>query len=78
MEKITGPLGYWTFPILNIIMDALSSHSLRTDSKKEHPHHETETMKIPILVNEEKWEWTDYRGNKRDITVHRKVTPVKS
>ena len=27
---------------------------------------------LPV-VNEERWAWTDYKGNKRDIVVHRKV-----
>jgi len=28
----------------------------------------------PVMqTNEERWEWTDYRGRKREIVVHRKV-----
>ena len=26
-----------------------------------------------IAENAETWEWTDYKGNRRDITVHREV-----
>lgn len=27
----------------------------------------------PVAMNEEIWEWTDYKGRARSLTVHRKV-----
>ncbi len=31
------------------------------------------TVYKPVAVNKEVWEWTDYKGRKRTITVHREV-----
>ena len=31
----------------------------------------------PAAVNKETWEWTDWRGRKRVITVHREVRYVQ-
>ena len=32
---------------------------------------------IPVVRNEEVWEWEDYKGRKRTITVHREVKELE-
>lgn len=39
---------------------------------KYFPPTQTQTYK-PAAVNKETWEWTDWKGRKRTITVHREV-----
>lgn len=36
-----------------------------------------EPSQSPRLVNKETWEWTDWKGRKRSITVHREVKEVE-
>lgn len=31
-------------------------------------------LKAPSVENEETWEWVDYHGRQRRVTVHRKMT----
>ena len=35
-----------------------------------------ETKTEIAYQNEETWEWTDWKGQRRQITVHRKVYPL--
>ena len=34
---------------------------------------EPESSNTPLLSNEETWEWTDWKGRERKLTVHRTV-----
>ena len=58
---IRGPLGIWTYPILNALLSILNN-----------------VLRLNVLTpkkttNIEVWEWTDYLGRKRTLTVHREV-----
>lgn len=75
-KKLTGPFGFWTFPVLNALVSILSNQSTvsnqsteSTDNKKKEEEHTTPQA----ITNEESWNWVDYKGNKREIIVHRKV-----
>lgn len=62
-QQFRGPLGLWPFPIVNMILQMLQQRSTAT------------TQRVPQRThNIEKWEWTDYKGNKREFTIHREVT----
>ena len=60
MVKIKGPLGIWTYPILNILIEMLTTIRARQGFAS-------------TRSNIEVWEYTDRKGKKRTIRVHRKV-----
>ena len=62
MDKISGPLGLWSWPLLNALLNLVQSKRLSNAS-----------MPSPQLINEETWTWIDWHGKERTITVHRKV-----
>ena len=62
-QSFKGPLGLWSFPILNFILQMMQGQ--RTSAIR------------PVagrIRNEEKWNWTDYKGRPREFIIHREVT----
>lgn len=96
-QKLTGPFGFWTFPLLKIVIGIFHSnrYSNRYSNKfsernitdnitdKNTNNETTPTAELPdftpaeppaespVIVNTEKWSWTDYKGVKQEITVKR-------
>jgi len=64
--RFTGlGLGVWGWPIVNILLERLSARgasSLRGRSSLS-----------PTMANVERWEWTDYKGRRRELIIHREV-----
>jgi len=69
LELITGPLGLWKFPILNLLLAIVlqSRQPVQTQKKQE----------VKKVKNVEIWQWKDIEGNTRYIKVHRYVEPVE-
>ncbi|MCK5615617.1 hypothetical protein KAR91_77850 [Candidatus Pacearchaeota archaeon] len=68
MAELSGPLGFWSFPLLGIIFDMLSGS---TSGRINLSGSSTSRQKIE---NEEKWEIVrDDNGNLSEIVVHREV-----
>jgi hypothetical protein len=60
LDKISGPLGLWPFPLLNLLLQILGSRS--------------GVFTSPIRAeNLEEIVWTDWRGRERRMTIHREV-----
>lgn len=69
-NEIVGPLGIWKFPILNRLLAALRTRgSTALSAVRALPP----PQDVARAHNLETWEWTDYRGKDRKITVHREV-----
>lgn len=67
MADLSGPLGFWSFPLLSIIFDMLSG-STRGGINL------TASTSRQTIQNEEKWEIVrDGEGNLSEIVVHREV-----
>jgi len=73
-EEIRGPIFGWRFPFLNRLLALLNS---RRHGKGALPNPVQAALPSPMGVarahNLEIWEWTDYKGQDRKITVHREV-----
>lgn len=66
MERFTGPLGIWTFPILNAILVRLDGGNLRSAKK-------TGILSVSA-ENVEKWELVrDSSGKLTGLVIHREV-----
>jgi len=70
VEPITGPLGLWKFPIINLLLAIVIQTQTKTETKSI-------TAKTERLRNVELWRWRDCEGNLREIEVHRYVEPVE-
>jgi len=69
-SQVKGPFGFWPFPIINMILQMLQTRQLPTVQAVAE-----RALPAPQKTrNTEKWEWTDYKGNKREFTIHREVT----
>jgi len=72
-QQIVGPLGIWTFPLLNFLLTILVGSPTgffkqrRFSTRSKEPALQTQARNIEV------WEWTDYRGRKRKLVVHREV-----
>lgn len=84
--NLTGPFGFWTFPILNTLINTFSSYPVLHIRKEGRNGWGGKIFKPIIgntadniaekhsaIINEEQWNWTDYLGNKREITIYRKI-----
>jgi len=84
MEKdiITGPLGLWTYPILNflykIILLRTQKEGITPKTAEEKPEAPKNHQDHSKLTNIERWEWVDYKGKKRELTIHREVVSSPS
>jgi hypothetical protein len=57
MSSVRGPLGFWSFPLLNRLLQLLGGGGgLR-----------------PAARNIEQIMWTDWRGRPREILIHRTI-----
>lgn len=69
MAEIRGPLGIWSFPLLNMLMRLLN---------QQRPTVQFQTPPLTQQVtqnNEENWELVrDDKGRLVNVVVHRKVT----
>lgn len=66
MVAVRGPLGLWSFPILNLLLAIISGSSAST-LKSSFPS-------TPLVENVEEWEVIrDSEGLAKSIIVHRKV-----
>ena len=70
-QEIVGPIFGWRFPILNRLLAAFRTRGSATAlaGVRALPS----PQDVARAHNEEVWEWTDYRGKDRRITVHRNV-----
>ena len=66
-EKITGPLGFWMFPILNFIYELIQTQSQQQTKKS------AVSASEPAVTNIERMVWTDWRGRERKMEIHREV-----
>lgn len=64
-----GPLGFWHFPLLSFIASKLTTHKGITNGARVLPA----LAPPPTVVNSEQITWTDWKGRKRDMTIHREV-----
>jgi hypothetical protein len=64
--QFRGPLGIWAWPLVNIILSWITTWSSATQKTVAAAPSASSKAK-----NIEVWEWEDYRGRKRSITVHR-------
>jgi hypothetical protein len=62
LSEITGPLGLWKFPILNILRQMLLQ--LRQGQG---------LAPTAQVVNEERITWVDWKGRERNMVIHREV-----
>lgn len=70
-EEIVGPFGLWWFPILNRLLAIFQNRKLMTPQIQALPA--PDSRDVARAHNRETWEWTDYKGRDRKITVHREV-----
>lgn len=69
MAELVGPFGFWHFPILTALFNAFQTMRERIEPLQTQ---QLQTQQLPI-VNKETWEWTDYKGSKQELIVHRRV-----
>jgi hypothetical protein len=59
LAQLRGPLGIWTFPILNALLQRLQLQA--------------QHISKPLLQNKETITWQDWKGRPRKIEIHREV-----
>ena len=65
--SVTGPLGLWSFPILNMLLEILGTYKAATASPRG-------TSLRATAENLEKWKLIrDATGRLKEIEVHREV-----
>ena len=64
-KELSGPLGLWRWPILNFIRHLFKTFRGEGGGIISRMRGKS--------VNVEIWEWTDYLGRKRQLTVHREI-----
>jgi len=69
-EEIVGPLGFWRFPFLNRLLALFQGRKLALPGTSQV---QAALPDVARAHNLETWEWTDYKGRDRKITVHREV-----
>jgi len=73
-EEIRGPLGIWAFPILNFLRKLLKK--IREERFGSFGSVASATQRVRtknVAENIETWEWVDYKGIPRKVTVKRHV-----
>jgi len=72
-RRVVGPLGIWSFPILNLVLELIERWRERRLAKLGGTGHSRAPAKLSPMANVEVWEWTDYRGRRRRLEIHREV-----
>ena len=81
-QEIVGPIFGWRFPILNALLQRLRQSGGLLQSRIRYlgqiPGQGSQpALPAPLDVarahNVETWDWIDYKGRERKITVHRDV-----
>jgi len=67
-QEIVGPIFGWRFPFLNRLLALFQGRKLAVPTLQALP-----SKDVARAHNLETWEWTDYKGRDRKITVHREV-----
>lgn len=89
MDKIAGPFGLWTFPILNFLHEIIQMRSLLLKQtiasapslvpQSFSPQQSLLTTSPRAIVNREEWEVKrDENGRLEGFVVHRKLTEEES
>lgn len=69
MTTVSGPLGIWPWPLVNLLMKMLDKKGSQGTSR-------TPMLPAPranIVSNTEKITWTDWKGRVRHINIEREV-----
>jgi len=64
LDRITGPLGFWNFPLLNCLLAIAEAVGAGTPSGYSSGS---------SAENLEEIVWTDWRGRERTMTIHREA-----
>jgi hypothetical protein len=58
-------LGIWPWPLVNRLLEILGRTGVGSSRSRG--------SLTATMANVERWEWTDYRGHKRELVIHREV-----
>ena len=61
LSQISGPLGFWRFPILNLLLSILGTRTAQSSASSV------------AFENIEEIVWVDWEGKERRTAIHRKV-----
>ena len=56
--------------VVGAVLGGIAVHVYLTRFRDQPPY---PPSRQPVMVNKETWEWTDWKGRPRSITVHREV-----
>jgi hypothetical protein len=62
MSQVKGPLGLWSFPLLNMLRQLLNRGTASPLQALQ-----------PAARNSEQIEWVDWKGRRREINIHRTI-----
>lgn len=65
---------YWDYPILNAILLAIERWRVRIRERYVSKRETTTSVELkPTMRNIEVLRWTDYKGRKRELEIHREI-----